>query len=171
MCVCAHSNNRSAKVFKMIEPSNDLFCARHVCIQKHRGVCSEQQLVGQPSILGCNPHLISSATHMCVCAHRSEWSAKVVECSEPSLDIFVGSFCNTHVCVHSSSWSVNLRLTSSATHVCTCSQQQSVAKIRIKASIDLFCTRHVCIFRNTHVYAHRSSWSASYPRSLRTPLN
>ena len=29
----------------------------------------------------------------------------------------------------------------------------------IKASIDLFCTRHVCIQKHTHVYAHGRNWS------------
>ena len=148
-------------------------------------MCSQQQLVGQPLTLGCNPHLTSSATHMCVCSaaiglpkwlnvqnlhmtssldscathtcvltavlgrptldpwvqpsidfvcnthvcvHSSNRSAKVVECSEPSHDFFIGFLCNTHVCVHSSNWSANPQLTSSPTYVCMCSQQQSVCQ-------------------------------------------
>ena len=60
--VCAHSSNRSAKVFYMITASIDLCCTS----QKHTYVCPQQQLVGQPLPLGCSPQLTSSATHMCV---------------------------------------------------------------------------------------------------------
>ena len=95
---------------------------------------------------------------MCVCAHSSNWSAKVVECSEPSLGLLIGFLCKTHVCVGSSDLSAHPQLTSCATHVCMCSQQQSVCQ---RVSIGLFSTRHVCIEKHTHVYAHSSNWSAS----------
>ena len=71
--------------------------------------------------------------------------------------------CNTHVCAHSSKWSANPQLTSSATQVCVFAHKQSVCKSleSVKASFDLFCTRHVCVQKQTHVYAHNSNWSAS----------
>ena len=83
---------------------------------------------------------------MCVCAHSSSWSAKVVECSKPSSDFFIDLFCNTHVCARSSNWSVNPQVTSSATHMCVCSQQQLVCKSFKNAQSlrEFFCTTHVC---------------------------
>ena len=132
VCVCVHSSKWSANpqlassatnvcfVFKVIKASIDLFCARHVCVQKHTCVRPQQELVGQPWALGCNPHLPSFATETCVfvCAHSSSWSAKVVECSEPSLDFFIGLLCNT----------------------CVCSQQHLVGQ----PSVDLFC--NTCVY-------------------------
>ena len=166
----------------------DLFCTTHVYmrvltaaivvtliwfIQKHTRVCPQLQLVGQPLTLGCSPTY--SATHMCVCAHSSSWSAKVVECSKPSSDFFIDLFCNTHVCARSSNWSVNPQVTSSATHMCVCSQQQLVCKSFSNAqSLQEIFLHHTCVcseqqwswpsfefFRNTHVYAHSSNWSGN----------
>ena len=114
------SSNRSAKEFQLVGSAPDM----HVWSEKHTCVCPQQQLVGQPLTLGCNPQWTASATHMCVCAHSSNWSAKVVECSEPSLGLLIELFCKTHVCVGSNNLSAYPQLTSCATHVCVCSQQQ-----------------------------------------------
>ena len=59
--VCAHSSNRSAKVFYMITASIDLCCTRHVCSPKHTCVCLQQ--VGQHSTLGATLFWLP-ATHM-----------------------------------------------------------------------------------------------------------
>ena len=100
-----------------VQPSIALFCNTHVC------VCSQQQF-GLPKLLNvqhpqltpsltfaathmcsrisngsAKPQLASSATRMCVCAHRSNWFAKVIECSKPSIDFFVVLFCCTQVCL------------------------------------------------------------------------
>ena len=103
--------------------------------------------------LGCHRQLTSSTTHMCVWGHSSNWSAKV-GCSEPSHDFLIRLLCNTHVSVHSSNWSANPQLTSSATQVRMCSQQQSVCQ-----SFNLELTKleltgsalDMCVFRNTHM--------------------
>ena len=111
----------------------------HWTILQHTCVCSQQQLVGQPSFdLSCNTcgghtcvpaaipmtlvHNLTSLLlqHICVCAQRSSWFAKVVECSELSLDFFFGLFCSTHVCVHSSNWSANPQLTPLVQHMRVC---------------------------------------------------
>ena len=147
----------------MIKASIDLFCTRHVCIQKRTCARPQKELVGQPLALGCIPSIACFCnTHTCLCAHSSNWSAKVVECSEPALDFFIGLFC--HLCVHSRNWSANPQLTSSATHVCVCSQQQSVCQsFEIdQAGIDLYCTGHVCIQKHTSV----CPWSARDPWGL-----
>ena len=123
--VCAHSSSWSTKQQSVCQRvSIGWFCTRHVWSEKHTCVCPQQQLVGQPLALGCNPQWTASATHMCVCAHSSNWSAKVVERSEPSLGLLIELFCKTHVCVGSNNLSAYPQLTSCATHVCVCSQQQ-----------------------------------------------
>ena len=99
--VCVYSSNWSAKVSKRIKASIDLFCTGHVCIQKHTCVCP-QAAIGRLPFATLNGLLLK---HTWLCAH-SNWSAEVVGCSEPSL---------------------GPQLTSSATHVCLCSQQLSVS--------------------------------------------
>ena len=94
--------------------------------------------------------------HTCVCAHSSNWSAKVVECSEPSLGLLIELFCKTHVCVGSNNLSAYPQLTSCATHVCvltaaTESVCQSFSKL---PKLQLTCSApDMCVFRNTHVYS------------------
>ena len=93
---------------------------------------------------------------MCVCAHSRNWPAKVVECSEPSLGFFIGLFCNTHVFVHSSTWSTNPQLSSSATHVCVFTAAIGLPKSLKESKLQLTCSApDMCVFRNTHVYAHK----------------
>ena len=96
-------------------------------------------------------------THVCVCAHSSNWSAKVAECSEPSLGLLIALFCNTHVFVHSSSRPANPQLTSCETHVCMCSQQQPSRSAKVFSTLpklQLTCSApDMCVFRNTHVYS------------------
>ena len=127
-----------------------------MCIQQHTCVCPQQQLVGQSLTLGCNPQWTASATHMCVCAHSSNWSAKVAECSEPSLGLLIALFCNTHD-KHSSSRPANPQLTSCETHVCMCSQQQPSRSAKVFSKLpklQLTCSApDMCVFRNTHVYS------------------
>ena len=103
----------------------------------------------QPSMdCFCNTH---------VCAHSSNWSAKVAECSEPSLGLLIALFCNTHVFVHSSSRPANPQLTSCETHVCMCSQQQPSRSAKVFSKLpklQLTCSApDMCVFRNTHVYS------------------
>ena len=112
-------------------------------LRKHTHVCApQQQLVGQPLTLGCNRQLTSSAIHTCVCPQQQIGLPKCWM-FRTSLGFFIGLTCNTHVCVHSSNWST---------------KQQSVCQ---RVSIGWFCAKHVCIFRNTYVYAHNSIWSAN----------
>ena len=82
--------------------------APDMCIFRNAHVyANKQQLVGQPLTLECNPQWTASETHtrvcVCVCvfvcAHSSNWSAKVVGCSEPSLGSLIELFCKTDVCV------------------------------------------------------------------------
>ena len=126
-----------------------------MCIQKHTCVCPQQQLVGQPLTLGRNPHFTYSATHMCVCAHSSSWSAKVVECSKPSSDFFIDLFCNTHMCVcaHSSKLLANHQLTSSATHMCVCAHSSNWSA---KVFLMLKSSKHF-FWNHTCVCAHSSN--------------
>ena len=113
---------------------------RHVWIQKHTCVCPQQQLVGQPLTLGCNPQLISSATHIYVCSQRQ-------------------SVCQSCWMFRTFIWLLHWNILQD-TYVCVCSQQQLVGQpsvdlfcstrsaevfTMIKASIDLFCSRHVRI--------------------------
>ena len=96
--------------------------------------------------------LTSSTTHMCVCAHSSSWSAKVVECSEPSHDFLIRLLCNTHVCVHSSNWSANPQLTSSATQVCSAHSSNRSAQVLKLTKLELTCSApDMCVFRNTQM--------------------
>ena len=108
-------------------PSSALFCNTHVC------VCSQQQF-GLPKLLNvqnpqstpslsfaathmysrisngsAKPQLASSATHMCVCAHSSNYFGKVIERSRPSVDFSIDFFGYTQVCAHSSHWSASPR--------------------------------------------------------------
>ena len=148
----------------MVKASSDLLCTRHVCIQKHTCVCP-QAAIGRPTF--------------------DPWV-------QPSMDCFW----NTHVCVLTAAIGLlklldvqNLHLArwlnSSAKQMFVCSQQQLVGS----PSVDLFCNTCVsvltatvgklqltcsapdmCVFSNTHVYAHSSSWSAK-PWSLDATLN
>ena len=136
------------------QPSIALFCNTHVC------VCSQQQF-GLPKLLNvqnpqltpsltfsathmcsrisngsAKPQLASSATHMCVCAHSSNWFAKVIE---------------------------NPQLTSSsfysAAHKCVCSQQQLVGQPSARVR-NILAGRRVQRVK-THVCADSSNWSAN----------
>ena len=98
VCVCAHSNNRSAKV------SIDLFCARLMCIQKHTSVRPQPQLVGQPLPLGCNPQLILLPKLLNVQNDRVTLSLDILQ------------------------------------HTCVCSQQQLAGQ----PSVDFFC--NACVY-------------------------
>ena len=146
-------------------PSDDLLCNTCVSVLtatvgKLQFTCSAPDMCvfsNQPLTLGLKPSMDCFCRHVCVCAHSSNWSAKVVECSEPSLGLLIGFLCKTHVCVGSSDLSAHPQLTSCATHVCMCSQQSVCQRV----SIGLFSTRHVCIEKHTHVCAHSSNWSAS----------
>ena len=161
VCVFAHISNRSAKVLKVSKLH--LTCsAPDMCVFRNKHMCMHTAAIGRPAL---DPWVLSStdffrSTHVCV-SHSSTRSAKVVDCSEPSHDVLIRFFCNTHVCARSSKWSANPQLSSSATHVCVCSSVcQSFESV--KASVDLFCTRHdVCMQKHTHVYARSSDWSAS----------
>ena len=120
-----------------------------MCELRHTHMCMPTAAIGRPTLdTLVQPSIDSSATHMCVCAHSSNWSAKIVECSERSRDLIS----NTHVCVHSRNWSANPQMISFATHACMCSQQQLVCQDfnMIKASICLFCARHVFIQKLKH---------------------
>ena len=136
-----------------VQASIDFFCNTHVCVLP--------AAIGLPKLLNVqNLHLTSSldscATHMCVfttaigrptlrwsllqhmCAYAdsNNRSARVVNMVTASIDFF----CTRHVCIqkHTSvcaqqQWvdqpltlGCNSQWTSSATHVCICSQQQSV---------------------------------------------
>ena len=69
--VCAHSSSWSTKQQSVCQRvSIGWFCTRHVWSEKHTCVCPQQQLVGQPLTLGCNPQWTASATHMCVCSQQ-----------------------------------------------------------------------------------------------------
>ena len=102
--------------------------------------------VGRPTR---DPRVIPSIdffckTRICVCAHSSNWSAKVVECSEPSFGFFIGIFCKTHMCVCSQQ-----QLVGQPSVDLFCSTRSAKVFKLINASIDLLCTRHVCIQRHT----------------------
>ena len=117
MCVCAHSSSWSAKVCRMFSLILHHTCV-HVCahssncrdphlIYSETHTCMPTAAIGRPTLdPWVQPYLFCN-THVCVCAHSSNWSAKVVECSKPSSDFFIDLFCNTHVCARSSNWSVN----------------------------------------------------------------
>ena len=103
----------------------------------------------------CNRQLTSSATHMCVFSQQ-QLACQSVECSEPSLGFFIGLFCNTHVCVHSSTWSTKPQLSSAATHVCVLTAAIGLPKSLKESKLQLTCSApDMCIFRNAHVYAHK----------------
>ena len=140
VCVCVLTEARGW-------PALHFFCATHVCARssscreltysEHTCVCPQQQSVGQPLTLGCSPRSTYSATHIvcvCVCAHSSNWSANVVECSKPSNDFFIGfslaSSATRMLCAHSSNWSAK---------VVECSKPSN------DFFIDLFCKTHVCV--------------------------
>ena len=143
-----HMSVCSAKVFRMLKTSK-IFCTTHVCvyscncrdphltysdththahvmcIQKHTCVCPQQQLVGQPLTLGCNPHLTYSANDFfiglfCKCSQQQlvdqPWTrvrnllkgsthisvltaANGWPTLDPWLQPLIALFCNTHVCV------------------------------------------------------------------------
>ena len=139
MCVCAHSSNRSAKEFQLVCSLPDM------CVLRNTHMCMPTAAIGRPAL---EPWVQPSIDffcnkHMCVCPQQ-QLACQSVECSEePSLGFFIGLACNTNVCAHSSSWST---------------KQQSVCQ---RVSIGWFCAKHVCIFRNTYVYAHNSIWSAN----------
>ena len=103
---------------------------------------------------GCSPQWTSFATHMCVCAHSSNWFAKVIGCSGPSLSFFIGSCCCTHVCVHNSNgWPTLSWLLMQRMCVCAHSSNRSGKAVKmIHGSIDFFCTRHVCVQGHTCVF-------------------
>ena len=115
------------KFFKMIKASTDLFCSRHVRIQKHTCVCPQQQLVGQPSTLGCSPPL-ASATHVCVCV-------RVLTAA-----IGLPKLLNVQN-LHSAS-----SLDYSATHMCMFTQQQLVGQ----PSVEFFCNTCVYVLTATN---------------------
>ena len=188
-CVCAHSSNWSAKVFRMLKASKRFFFAPHMCVlraamvvtfiwvfQKHTCVCPQQQLFGYKG----GTLTWRFLQHTCVCAHSSTWSAKNVECSKPSNDFFIDLFCNTHMCVCSQQQLVGQPSIDffCNKHVCVLTAAVGLPKFveGSKPPIDLFCTTHVymCVcsqqqlswpsfdlFRNTHVYAHSCNWSAN----------
>ena len=96
-----------------------------MCIQKHTCVCPQQQMVGQPLTLGCNPHLTYSANDFfiglfCKCSQQQlvdqPWTrvrnllkgsthisvltaANGWPTLDPWLQPLIALFCNTHVCV------------------------------------------------------------------------
>ena len=117
--------------FKIAQASTDLFCTRHVCVQKYSCVCPQQQLVGQPLTLGCNPAAIGRPTLACVYS-ETHMCMPTAAIGRPFLDPWVQPsidfFFNTCVCAHSRNWPAkvlnvqNLHLASSlgysATHMC-----------------------------------------------------
>ena len=152
-----HSSSWSAKVCRMFSLILHHTCV-HVCahssncrdphlIYSETHTCMPTAAIGRPTLdPWVQPYLFCN-THVCVCAHSSNWSAKVVECSKPSSDFFIDLFCNTHVCARSSNWSVNPQVTSSGTHMCVCAHSSNwSAKVfrMLKASKRFFCTTHVC---------------------------
>ena len=131
----------------------------------------------------------------CVCAHRSKWFAKVIECSKPSIDFFVVLFCCTQVCVLTAAigrpalgqGQKPLSLAEEfkgSTHMCvlTAAIGQPTHGPLVQPLIALFCYTHVCadssnwsanpelISSATHtcVCAHGSNWSAKVLRMYET---
>ena len=104
----------------------------------------KQQLVGQPLTLECNPQWTASETHMCVCSQQQLvcWSCWMFRTFTWLVDWTLLQ--NRCLCVHSSNWSAHPQLTSSATHVCLCSQQQSV-------SFNWLVLHQTCVYSATHV--------------------
>ena len=167
VCVCSQQQ-LVCKSFRMQECSKParVFFAPHMCVCAHSSNCRDPHLtfsethmcmptatIGratldpwvQPSLdLFCN-------THMCV-AEYSSWPAKVVECSKPSNDFFIDLFCNTHVCAHSSNWSANPQLTSSATHMCVLAAAIGLQKFFecSKPPRDFFAP-HMCVCAHSSV--------------------
>ena len=164
--------SRSAKVFSKL-PKLQLTCsAPDMCVFRNTHVyscvCPQQQLVGQPLILGCNPAAIGRPTLACVYS-ETHMCMPTAAIGRPYLDPWVQPsidfFFNTCVCAHSRNWPAkvlnvqNLHLASSlgysATHMClfkaalgrptlSCPLLQHMSKLQV-----------TCGFRNTHVYAHK----------------
>ena len=149
MCVFAHSSNLSAKVLKLSKLQTCVYSETHMCM-----LTAIVTVVGWPTL---DPWVSPSIDffynrRVCVCGHSSSWSAKVVECSEPSHDFLIRLLCNTHVCVHSSNWSANPQLTSSATQVCSAHSSNRSAQVLKLTKLELTCSApDMCVFRNTHM--------------------
>ena len=123
-CVCVHSSSWSAKgMFIPFSWLHPWMILQHTC------VCSQQQLVGQPSVdIFC---------HTCVFAHSSNRSAKVLKLSKLQLTCSARDMCvypEAHKCMPTAivivvGWPTltlgcHHQLTSSTTHMCVWSQQQ-----------------------------------------------
>ena len=125
MCVCSQQQFGLPKLLNVQNPQltpSLTFSATHMCSRISNG--------------SAKPQLASSATHMCVCAHSSNWFAKVIE---------------------------NPQLTSSsfysAAHKCVCSQQQLVGQPSARVR-NILAGRRVQRVK-THVCADSSNWSAN----------
>ena len=143
MCVCAHSSNWSAKVLECKNAQNlHEFFLHHTCVcvltaaiavtliwlfQKHTCVCPQQQLVGQPLTLGCNPHLTYSATHTCVLQNTVVGLPKLLNVLSPQMTSSL-TYSATHMCVLTAAIGRPTLSWLLLQHTCVCWQQQLVCK-------------------------------------------
>ena len=128
-CVFAHSSNRSAKVLKLSKLQ--LTCsAREMCVSRSTHVYAHSNSYSS-WLANPDPWVPPSIdffynTHVCVVAAAVDLPKLL---NVQSLHLTSSLIVVQHTCVvHSSNWSANPQLTSSATRVCTCSQQQSVCQ-------------------------------------------
>ena len=155
--VSAHSSSWSTKQQSVCQRvSIGWFCTRHVWSEKHKCVCPQQQLVGQPLTLGCSPELTSSATHMWVLT-AAIGLPKLLKVQNLHLTSSLG-YSARHMCVFTAAVGrPTLSWTSCETHVCMCSQQQPSRSAKVFSKLpklQLTCSApDMCVFRNTHVYS------------------
>ena len=147
--VCAHSSIRSAKGVKCSEPSHG-FLIRLLCNTHVRAHSSNWSANAQ----------LTSSQHMCVFAHSSNRSARVLKLSKLQLTCSAPDMCvfrNLHMRMPTAAIGrpaldpgCHRQLTSSATHMCVCSQQQmfcqrNVHNLQLASSLDYSAT-HTCVF-------------------------
>ena len=152
--VCAHNSNWSAKPQVTYDQNLHLalFCARDVCAHSSYWSCAcpQQQLVGQPLILGC-PQVLYSATHMCLCSQQQFGLPKLLNVQNPQSTPSL-SFAATHMYSRISNGSAKPQLASSATHMCVCVLTAAIALAKLLNVQDLqlispsiFSATHKCV--------------------------